>query len=119
MRSVLVDWLIQVHQKFNLLTETLYLCVHIIDRFLEIQMVPKLELQLVGVTALLVACKYEEMIVPSIEDFAFMTDNTYTVGAIRTMEINILKTLSFMLCKPNALNFLRRFSKAGDVSPFY
>jgi hypothetical protein len=76
-----------------------------------------MQLQLVGVTAMFVASKYEEMYVPAIDDFVYMTDNTYTRQEIRQMEISILKTLNFMLCKPLPLHFLRRFSKAGQVSP--
>lgn len=117
MRAVLVDWLIQVHAKFHLLQETLYLCVQIIDAFLEAQEVSKMNLQLVGVTALFLAAKYEEMYVPTIDDFVYMTDNTYTKGEIKQMEINILKTLGFMLGKPLPLHFLRRFSKAGQADP--
>jgi len=117
MRSVLIDWLIQVHLKFHLLQETLYLCVQIIDAFLQVQDIPKMQLQLVGVTAMFVASKYEEMYVPAIEDFVYMTDNTYTKGEIRQMEINILKTLDFMFGKPLPLHFLRRFSKAGQADP--
>lgn len=117
MRAVLIDWLIQVHLKFHLLQETLYLCVQIIDAYLMAQDVPKMQLQLVGVTAMFVASKYEEMYVPAIDDFVYMTDNTYTKAEIRQMEISILKTLNFMFCKPLPLHFLRRFSKAGQADP--
>jgi hypothetical protein len=117
MRSVLIDWLIQVHLKFHLLQETLYLCVQIIDQYLMAVDVPKMQLQLVGVTAMFVASKYEEMYVPAIDDFVYMTDNTYTKAEIRTMEIAILKQLDFMFCKPFPLHFLRRFSKAGQADP--
>lgn len=117
MRSVLVDWLIQVHLKFHLLQETLYLCIQIIDAYLQVQDVPKMQLQLVGVTAMFLASKYEEMYVPAIDDFVYMTDNTYTKSEIRQMEISILKTLNFMFGKPLPLHFLRRFSKAGQADP--
>ena len=118
MRSVLIDWLIQVHLKFHLLQETLYLCVQIIDAYLQLVDVPKMQLQLVGVTAMFVASKYEEMYVPAIDDFVYMTDNTYTKSDIRQMEISILRTLDFMIGKPLPLHFLRRFSKAGQVVYF-
>lgn len=117
MRSVLIDWLIQVHLKFHLLQETLYLCVQIIDAYLQLVDVPKMQLQLVGVTAMFVASKYEEMYVPAIDDFVYMTDNTYTKSDIRQMEISILRTLDFMIGKPLPLHFLRRFSKAGQSDP--
>ena len=59
MRAILVDWIVEVHLKFRLTPETLYLAINIIDRYLEREQVERKRLQLVGVTALLVACKFE------------------------------------------------------------
>jgi cyclin B len=61
MRSILVDWLVEVHLKFKLVPETLYLTVNLIDRYLERMEVSRPKLQLVGVSCLLIASKYEEM----------------------------------------------------------
>nr|CCI61376.1 CyclinB protein 2 [Platynereis dumerilii] len=115
MRSILYDWLVQVHLRFHLLQETLYLTVSIIDRFLQIRKVTKDKLQLVGVTAMLIASKYEEMYAPEIADFVYITDDAYSKASIRQMECCILKTLDFNLGRPLPLHFLRRNSKAGDV----
>ncbi|XP_040825498.1 G2/mitotic-specific cyclin-B2 isoform X2 [Ochotona curzoniae] len=115
MRAILVDWLVQVHSKFRLLQETLYMCVAIMDRFLQVQPVSRKKLQLVGITALLLASKYEEMFSPNIEDFVYITDNAYTSAQIREMETLILKELKFELGRPLPLHFLRRASKAGEV----
>jgi hypothetical protein len=115
MRGILVDWLVQVHLRFHLLQETLYLTVAIIDRFLQLQEVSRSKLQLVGVTAMLLASKYEEMYAPEIADFVYITDNAYTKSDIRKMECIILKTLDFALGRPLPLHFLRRNSKAGEV----
>lgn len=115
MRAILVDWLVQVHAKFRLLQETLYMCVAIMDRFLQVQPVCRKKLQLVGITALLLASKYEEMFSPHIEDFVYITDNAYTSSQIREMETMILKELKFELGRPLPLHFLRRASKAGEV----
>ena len=73
------------------------------------------KLQLVGVTSMLIASKYEEMYAPEIADFVFITDRAYTAGDIRKMECVILKTLDFSLGRPLPLHFLRRNSKAGEV----
>lgn len=75
-------------------------------------------LQLVGVTAMFVASKYEEMYPPEIGDFAFVTDNTYTNVQIRQMEMKILRSLDFNLGRPLPLHFLRRASKIGEVMLF-
>nr|CAB3228888.1 G2/mitotic-specific cyclin-B2-like [Phallusia mammillata] len=115
MRSILVDWLIQVHHRFNLLQETLYLTIAILDRFLQVHQVPRAKLQLAGVTAMLLASKYEEMYAPEVSDYVYITDKAFTQSQILSMEILILKTLDFSLGKPLPLHFLRRNSKAGQV----
>ena len=78
MRAILVDWLIEVHSKFKLQKETLFLTINIIDRFLEKTIVSKSRLQLVGVTALLIASKYEEIYPPEVKDFVYITDRAYS-----------------------------------------
>jgi G2/mitotic-specific cyclin-B, other len=77
MRSILIDWLIEVHHKFKLQPETLFITVRIIDKYLEEAKVSKSRLQLVGVTALLIASKYEEIYPPELKDFVFITDKAY------------------------------------------
>ncbi|KAK3602761.1 hypothetical protein CHS0354_027757 [Potamilus streckersoni] len=115
MRAILIDWLCQVHHRFRLLQETLFLTVTIIDRFLQIHPVVRNKLQLVGVTSMLIASKYEEMYAPEVADFVYITDNAYTKKDIQNMECTILRTLDFRLGKPLCLHFLRRNSKAGQV----
>lgn len=66
MRAILVDWLIEVHNKFELMPETLYLTFYIIDQYLSREIVKRKELQLVGITAMLIACKYEEIWAPEV-----------------------------------------------------
>ena len=79
MRTILVDWLVEVHLKFKMVPETLYLTVHIIDRFLEDNRVRRSKLQLVGVAALLVASKYEEIYPPELRDLVYITDKVCVV----------------------------------------
>lgn len=78
--------------------------------------VPKKQLQLVGVTAMFLASKYEEMYPPEISDFAYVTDRAYTTAQIRDMEMKILRVLKFQLGRPLPLQFLRRASKIFEVS---
>lgn len=117
MRNLLVDWLVDVHQQFSLLQETLYLAVAILDRFLmaKAKTLTTKQLQLVGITAMFVASKYEEMYPPELSDFVFITDSAYTCGEVKTMEIEMMEALNFDLGRPLPLNFLRRNSKAGSV----
>ncbi len=86
MRGILVDWLVEVHTKFRLLPETLFLTVNIIDRFLSLRVCTLNKLQLVGITALFIASKYEEVMCPSIQNFVYMADGGYTDDEILKAE---------------------------------
>mmetsp|Transcript_14874 Transcript_14874/g.10776 ORF Transcript_14874/g.10776 Transcript_14874/m.10776 type:complete len:103 (+) Transcript_14874:1018-1326(+) len=90
MRAILIDWLVEVHLKFKLLPETLFLTVNLIDRYLGVVSIPRQKLQLVGVTCMLVACKYEEIYPPIVKDFVYITDNAYTKEEILEMEKSVL-----------------------------
>ncbi|XP_030044580.1 G2/mitotic-specific cyclin-B2 isoform X3 [Microcaecilia unicolor] len=114
MRTILVDWLVQVHSRFLLLQETLYMSIAVLDRFLQVQPVSRKKLQLAGVTALLIASKYEEIYAPEIGDFVYITDNAYSRDQIKEMEMIILRELNFELGRPLPLHFLRRASKSSD-----
>ncbi|KAI5461191.1 cyclin-like protein [Mariannaea sp. PMI_226] len=114
MRSVLMDWLVQVHNRFGLLPETLFLTVNYIDRFLSSKVVSIGKLQLVGATAILVASKYEEINCPSLQEIVYMVDNGYTGDEILKAERFMLSMLGFELGWPGPMSFLRRVSKADD-----
>lgn len=105
MRAILVDWIIEVHSKFNLKEETLFLCVFIIDKFLKSEIIPRSKLQLLGVASIMIACKQEEIYSPSIKDFVFITDNAYSKEEIFEMEYHILKVLEFNTVMPSSLRF--------------
>ncbi|XP_078446270.1 cyclin-B2-2-like isoform X3 [Wolffia australiana] len=114
MRAILIDWLIEVHHKFDLLDETLFLMVNIIDRFLAKQSVVRKKLQLVGVTAMLLACKYEEVSVPVVEDLVVICDRAYSRSEILDMERLMANTLQFNMSVPTSYVFMRRFLKAAE-----
>lgn len=86
MRGILVDWLVEVAQEYKLVSETLFLAVNYIDRFLSCEVSPRRKLQLVGITCMLIAAKYEEIYAPQIEDFCYITDNTYSREEVIAME---------------------------------
>ena len=111
MRSILMDWLVEVHHKFKLSEETLFLTVNIIDRYLASTQVTRDQLQLVGVSSMLVACKYEEIYAPEIKDFVLITDSAYTAEQVIAMENRVLRTLDFNLTAPSAFRFLQRYAR--------
>ena len=92
MRSILVDWLVEVHLKFKLVPETLYLTINIIDRYLAKTEVTRPKLQLVGVTALLIASKYEEIYPPELRDLVYICDRAYSKNEVRNFCICPLNT---------------------------
>ncbi|KAF8602410.1 A/B/D/E cyclin [Ceratobasidium sp. AG-I] len=112
MRGILMDWLIQVHSRFRLLPETLFLATNIVDRFLSLRIVSLIKLQLVGITSLFVASKYEEIMAPSVQNFLKVSDSGYTEQEILQAEKYILRTLGWDLSYPNPMSWLRRASKA-------
>ncbi|WPG99855.1 Hypothetical protein R9X50_00267500 [Acrodontium crateriforme] len=114
MRAVLMDWVIQVHGRFNLLPETLFLTVNYIDRFLSCKIVSLGKLQLVGATAIFVAAKYEEVQCPTIAEIIYMVDGGYTAEELLKAERFMLSMLQFELGWPGPMSFLRRISKADD-----
>ncbi|XP_039022967.1 G2/mitotic-specific cyclin S13-7-like [Hibiscus syriacus] len=116
MRSILIDWLIEVHRKFELMPETLYLTMNIVDRFLSMKVVQRKELQLVGISAMLIACKYEEIWAPEVSDFVFVSDNAYAREQVLVMEKAILNKLEWHLTVPTPYMFLVRFIKASIPS---
>ncbi|TLD34394.1 A/B/D/E cyclin [Venturia nashicola] len=112
MRGILVDWLLEVHTRFRLLPETLFLAVNIIDRFLTAKVVQLDRLQLVGVTAMFIASKYEEVLSPHVQNFRHVADDGFTEEEILSAERFVLQALNYDLSYPNPMNFLRRISKA-------
>jgi cyclin B len=109
MRGILVDWLVSVQLKYKLKAETLFLAISLLDRYLELRITGRKQLQLVGVTAMLIAAKFEEMYPPQINDFVYVTDKAYAREDIINMEVAMLTALEFKICRPTSVNFLERY----------
>ena len=98
MRSILVDWLVEVSEEYRLQPESLYLAVNYTDRFLSQMSVLRGKLQLVGTASMYVAAKYEEITPPDVSEFVFITDDTYTKKQVLRMEHLLLKACIFCFC---------------------
>ena len=105
MRSILVDWIIDVHFKFGFTDETLFMTILIIDRYMSIKQISKIRFQLLGITAMLISCKHEEIILPKVDDFIYITDNAYTKKEVFEMENDILNSFNFDLLYPSPIKF--------------
>jgi len=115
-RAVTVDWLVEVHLKYNLRTESLFLSVSLLDRFLQTRKVHRRDLQLISVSAAFIASKFEEIDPPDIRDFVFVTEKAVTKEAILDMEVRMLRALEFCLCRPTAVHFVDRYQRANHCS---
>uniref|UniRef100_A0A1B0DA66 Uncharacterized protein n=1 Tax=Phlebotomus papatasi TaxID=29031 RepID=A0A1B0DA66_PHLPP len=115
MRALLVDWMVEVQESFELNHETLYLAVKLVDMYLSKEVVSKEKLQLLGATSMLISCKFDERVPPLIDDFLYVCDGAYSSRELITMERNILKTIGFDLGIPLSYRFLRRYARCGKI----
>ncbi|CAO2837422.1 unnamed protein product [Amaranthus hypochondriacus] len=116
MRMILIDWVVEVHKRFKLMHETLYLTIDLVDRYLSTKVVSRKELQLIGISSMLLACKYEEIWAPELNDFMAISKNEYTKEQILAMEKEILDKLEWNLTVATPYVFLVRFIKAASPS---
>uniref|UniRef100_A0A1I7UI39 Cyclin N-terminal domain-containing protein n=1 Tax=Caenorhabditis tropicalis TaxID=1561998 RepID=A0A1I7UI39_9PELO len=105
MRRILVDWLVQAHSMLGLSPETLHLAISIVDRFLELRIIEKEKLQILGISALFLSSKYEEIHVPSSQEYECVAGNEITKNDILEMEKSILCRLQFDISAPSTLIF--------------
>lgn len=118
MRSILLDWLIEVCEVYRLHRETFYLAVDFIDRYLRLAPeVMKQQLQLVGVTSLFVAAKIEEIYPPKISEFAYVTDGACTEDEITMQELLMLKVLRWDLSPMTCNSWLSLFLQLLNTDP--
>lgn len=115
MRTVLIDWIIDAHHKFQLLPETFYLTVNLIDRFLDVKHTSRSKLQLIGVTALMLSSKYEEIFSPELSEFVKIGAGAYTSDEVLKMEKFMLACLNFNLTVPTPFVFLKRYLQFAEA----
>jgi cyclin B len=118
-RASMVDWLVNVHMKYRLKTETLFLAVSILDRFLATKRIRHRDLQLAACTSAFIAAKFEEAHPPEVRDFIHITDQSCRKDAILEMEVKMLTALEFCLCQPTAAHYLERFQRENNCSELH
>ena len=115
MRAILIDWLIDVHLKYKLVPQTMYIAVNLIDRYLEKNDTNRAKLQLVGITAMFIACKYEEIYPPELKDFVYITDGAYVKSDVLRMENKMLSSLNFNVTFPTQWTLFEIFKRKLDL----
>ena len=115
MRAILIDWLIDVHLKYKLVPQTMYIAVNLIDRYLEKNQTNRTKLQLVGITAMFIACKYEEIYPPELKDFVYITDGAYVKTDVLKMENKMLASLNFDVTFPTQWTLFETFKRKLDL----
>lgn len=117
MRAILIDWLVDVNLKFKLLPQSLFITVNIIDRYLSLRTISRSELQLLGIAALMITGKYEEIYPPVLKDYTAVCDNAYNRADILRMEADVIKTLEFNLTQPSSIYFLQLVQQKLKLEP--
>lgn len=118
MRSILIDWLIEVSDAYTLHRQTLYLAQNYFDRFMLTQNnIDKSLLQLIGITSLFIASKMEEACPPKLSQMAYVTAGTYYEHEILQMELLILKALRWNLCPETAVSWLQLYFQMVSMRP--
>ena len=121
-RKILIDWIISVHAKFNLLPNTLFLTINLIDRIIEKNVAYINSFQLLGTTALHIAAKYEEIYPPEINDYIFISNKAFSKEDVIEMEIFILDKLNFDILCISPYVFLDRLyfiSRENNIDVYY
>ncbi len=112
MRSILVDWLVDVTMKFEMVPQTLFMTIDVLDRYLSKKQIARKKLQLVGLAALLIVGKFEEIYPPLLKDYIKVCDNAFTKKEILSMEADILMELSFDICHASSLTILEHLQES-------
>jgi hypothetical protein len=119
MRPYLLDFLVEAHAAFQLLPETLFLAVNLLDRYCSRRVVYKRHYQLVGCAALLIAAKYGDKKdrVPTIRELKSMCCSLYDDEMFTQMEWHVLQTLNWAVGHPTVDAFLQLALSEGQYDP--
>jgi cyclin B len=115
MRGILIDWIIDVHKKFKLNLETLFLSVNLVDRICNLKVIAKHRFQLLGITCLFIASKYEEIYPPFLSDFAFVCAEAYSESDILSMEAEVLKLVDFNLVHTSSIELIEAYCEESKL----
>lgn len=116
MIDILFDWMTEVCIKFKFQNETFFMAINIVYRYLTLYQCTREKLQLLGVTALFSAAKYEEIYPPQIKEYLSLCEHTYLKVEMVNIEAKIVCALNFKLAIPTSLHFLGWYSHLAGLS---
>ncbi len=117
MRSILIDWMIDICEEHKLLPNTLYLAVHLVDFVVTKILIKKTQYQLLGCACLFLATKIEEINTISVDSLVYLSDYSFDSAALISMEYTVIKILDFDINIPTRYYFLNRYSMAAQLNP--
>ena len=114
MRAILVDWLIEMHDKFNFKSQTLYQTIWLIDTYLSLKYIKRSNFQLLGLGCMYISCKFNEIFYPILKDCIEISDGAYTKEDLLNIEKDILKTINYNVLPPSKEDFYNIIAKAFE-----
>jgi len=125
MRSILVDWIVELSEEYKLSSRTLHLAVTLVDKSLACApqnedggfFVPRDMLQCLGCACTWIAAKMEEVEAPSVDDFVFISDNIYRREQILDMEMDVCTALKFHLQHVTPVSYAHEYLLASEAGP--
>ena len=119
MRAILVDWIIEIHDKFHYKSQTLYQTIWLIDTYLSIKYIERGDFQLLGLGCLYISCKFNEIYCPQLNEFVEATDGAYSKDDLLRIEKDILKITNYNLLPPSQDDFYNIISKSFGFNEKY
>ncbi|KAI9987131.1 hypothetical protein PInf_023006 [Phytophthora infestans] len=113
MRTILVDWLVEVGEEYELDSQTFHKAVNLVDRCLKKIKINRKQFQLLGCACMMIAAKFEEVFGPNVEEFVYISDQTYTADEMMNMEVQVLTALQYRVASTTCYGFMHRFMNAG------
>lgn len=106
MRSILLNWLVDIQSKMGLKKRTLFMAMNLFDRSLEKNQIQRKKLQLLGASCFMIASKFEDIHPPEVDHIVYLCENIYSKEAILRQEGEILLLLKFNLVFVSAFDAL-------------
>lgn len=117
MRSTVIDWIVEIHRRFKMHDDTLYMAMHIMDMYLTECDLDKACYQRLSCAALMLAAKSEERSVPLMEDFVYVAGKSFSSAALQRMEASLFEKVGCHVTPILPLSFVARSLRWLQATP--